>query len=147
MSLRLRAAAALSLVAACRNGAPPPPAAPAEFGVHVANAANDTVRTHFTVTVKGSLELGIRSLIVAVQPDRSLLLATPADLVVNKGDGSAVIAAADSGARLTVTPLLPADSAQATAQGAAVLLTRAPDVRHVTAKAVTPPTPKSRAVR
>ncbi len=115
---------------------PEPPRPPAEFGVHVASAANDSARARFTVTVKGSLELGIRSTIVAMEPDSSLLLATPADLVVNKGTGSAVITAADSGAELSVTPLDRADSAHATASGHAVGIARAGDSRHVTARAV-----------
>jgi len=121
------------LAAACL---PKPPKPPGEFGVHVASTRSDTARVHFTVHVKGTLELGIRSAIVAMQPDSSLLLATPADLVVNKGAGSAVVAAADSGVELSVTPLNHADSAAATARGHAVRIARVGDTRHMTAAPV-----------
>ncbi|HVB29910.1 MAG TPA: hypothetical protein VNE60_00120, partial [Gemmatimonadaceae bacterium] len=62
----------------------------------MANAANDSTRAKFFVAIKGSLQLGIRSMIVGMRPDSSLVLAAPADLVVNTGNGSAVITAADS---------------------------------------------------
>jgi hypothetical protein len=111
--------------------------------VHVTASGNDSARAKFTVVVKGTLELGIRSTIVAMEPDSSLLLATPADLVVNKGMGSAVIAAADSGVELTLRPLDRSDSAQATATGHAIRLARPDSSRHVTAVAVASPPPKS----
>lgn len=137
---RFAAALGALLLAACLPDTPHPPA---EFGVHVAAAGNDSARAKFTVVVKGSLELGIRSTIVAMEPDSSLLLATPADLVVNKGFGSAVIAAADSAVDLQITPLDHADSARATARGHAVRLTRADSARHVTVQAVASPPPTS----
>lgn len=115
---------AFALAAACRReppakpAAPPPPpvtapSAPA-LGVHVAAAAADTLHVRFTVTVHGSLQLGIRAPMFAMRPDSTLLLVTPADLLVNKGIGSAVIAAADSGVALAATPL---DSLSAPAAG------------------------------
>jgi len=135
---RRTAAPALGLVALC---ACTTPARPREIGVHVAGAANDSARMRFTVTVVGTLELGIRSTVMAMRPDKSLLLSTPADIVVNKGAGSAVIALADSGSALRVTPLDPADSAKATATARAVRLTRQENDRHLTAQAVPPNTP------
>ncbi len=130
--------AVLVLLAACR---PAPPKPPAEFGVHVASARNDSAPAHFTVHVSGTLQLAIRSRIVAMEPDSSLLLATPADLVVNEGLGSVVVTAADSGVVLAVTPLDRADSAHATVHAHAVRVTRLGDTRHVTASpAADPPT-------
>ncbi len=118
------------LLAACMPHAPIPPG---EFGVHVASAKSDTTRAPFTVQLTGHLQLGIRARIVAMRPDSSLLLSTPADLVVNEGLGTAVLTAADSAAVLVVTPLDPADSARATVRGHAVRVVRADDTRHVTA--------------
>ena len=132
-----RLALALACAAACAVGCrrqPPPP--PAEVGVHVANAANDSTRAKFFVAIKGSLQLGIRSMIVGMRPDSSLVLAAPADLVVNTGNGSAVITAADSGVELRITPLDRADSAQATVTAHAVRIERQGNARHVTAVAV-----------
>lgn len=117
----------------CRRQPPPPPA---EVGVHVANAANDTARAKFIVVVKGSLQLGIRSMIVGMRPDSSLVLAAPADLVVNTGNGWAEIAAADSGVELRVTPLDRTDSARATVTAHAVRFERQGNARHVTAVAM-----------
>jgi len=130
-----RAALACALLspAACL---PAPPKPPGEFGVHVASATSDTAHARFTVTVTGTLQLGIRSAIVAMQRDSSLLLATPADLVVSKGLGSVVITAADSGLQLAITPLDSADARTATARGHAVRMTRVGETRHVTAAAV-----------
>jgi hypothetical protein len=146
MPLRRSAAALLGalLATACL---PEPPRPPAEFGVHVSAAGNDSARAKFTVVVKGTLELGIRSTIVAMEPDSSLLLATPADLVVNKGMGSAVIVAADSGVELAIRPLDPADSARATARGHAIRLARVDSTRHVTAAPVAALPPKSESHR
>ena len=118
-------------LAACLSHAPRPPG---EFGVHVASARSDADHAHFTVHVDGTLQLGIRSRIVAMQRDSTLLLATPADLVVNKGLGSVVVAAADSGVVLAVTPLDRADSAAATVRAHAVRVARVGDTRHVTAR-------------
>ncbi|HEU4988212.1 MAG TPA: hypothetical protein VFT41_00355 [Gemmatimonadaceae bacterium] len=134
-------ALAACLAAACVSHPPKPPA---DFGVHVAGAGNDTARVHFTVHVTGTLQLGIRSRVMAMQRDSSLLLATPADLIVNTGTGSAVIASADSNASLTVTPLDRADSARATATGRAIRIARVDTTRHVTAApaAAVPQTPE-----
>lgn len=132
------ALAASALAAGCR---PEPPPLPPELGVHVANAANDTVRAKFYVEVKGSLQLGIRSMIVGMRPDSSLVLAAPADLVVNAGNGSAVITSADPVVELRVTPLDRADSAQATVTGHAVRIERQGNARHVAAVAIPIPVP------
>lgn len=120
----------LLLAAACR---PAPPKPPADFGVHVASARSDSAPVHFTVHVSGTLQLGIRARIVAMEPDKSLLLATPADLVVNKGLGSVVLTAADTGDILAVTPLDHTDSSRVTARAHAVRVSRIGDTRQVTA--------------
>ncbi|MHB1864351.1 MAG: hypothetical protein ACYCVL_15460 [Gemmatimonadaceae bacterium] len=131
LALALACAAACAVGAAgCRRQPPPPPA---EVGVHVANAANDSTRAKFFVAIKGSLQLGIRSMIMGMRPDSSLVLAAPADLVVNAGNGSALITAADPGVILRITPLDRADSAQATVTGRAVRIERQGNARHVTA--------------
>ncbi|HVA57836.1 MAG: hypothetical protein WBQ26_15815 [Gemmatimonadaceae bacterium] len=109
-----------------------------EFGVHVASAANAMASLRFKVTVTGSLELGIRAPFFAMQRDKSLILSTPADLLVNKGTGSAVIAAADSSAILTVMPLDSSDVGVASARGHAVRIERVGDTRHLTAAPVSP---------
>ncbi len=129
---------AFLVIAACR-GQPPRPAN--EFGVHVAAAGNAAARVRFTVTIKGSLEIDIHSGIVAIRPDSSLLLATPADLLVKQGAGSAVITAADSGRALVVTRLDSTDAAPA--RGHAVRVERTGDSRHLTVTTV-PQSPEVR---
>ncbi len=144
--------AALFSLAAChreppRSAPPSPPAAaaapvpaPAAIGVHVASAPDSTAHARFTVTVAGSLELGIRAPFFAMRPDRSLILSTPADLLVNKGAGSAVIAATDPGAVLVVTSLAGAGAgAAATARGHAVRIERAGAAGPLTAAPLSTP--------
>ncbi len=132
------------LLAACQSRSPKPSG---EFGVHVASALSDTASAHFTVHIDGTLQLGIRSRIVAMEPDSSLLLSTPADVVVNEGLGSVVVAAADSGVVLVVTPLDRADSAHATARAHAIRVARVGDTRHLTAMPDTDPPPSAEVPR
>lgn len=132
-SISCVAIAAALLLAGCL---PEPPKPPPEIGVHVASGADDSARIQFTVTVTGSLVLGVRSRQFGMRPDKSLLLSTPADVVVNKGAGSAVIVALDSSGRLAISPLDRADSATATARGRAVRITRVGNTQHLIAAAV-----------
>lgn len=118
---------ALLTVAGCRPGPP------SEFGVHVTRAGNDSARVAFQVTPVGTLELGVRAPSMAETPQKALLISTPADLIVNKGTGWALVAAVDSTDTLMVTPLNRADSAQATASGPAVRIARVQDTRHIVA--------------
>lgn len=104
----------------------------------MATAGNDTAHAKFKVTVTGTLEFGIRSRMFAMEPDSTLLLATPADLLVHKGTGTAVVTAADSGDVLVITSLDPADSARVRARGHAVLITRPDTTRRLTAVPVPP---------
>jgi hypothetical protein len=75
---------------------------PPEFGVSV--FADDTLPVVFTVELTGSLLMGARSDNPQMRPDKSLLLTTPAQLVVQKGEGSATITALKGGTML-VQPL------------------------------------------
>ena len=75
---------------------------PPEFGVSV--FADDTLPVIFTVELTGSLVMGARSDNPQMRPDKSLVLTTPAQLVVQKGEGSATITALKGGAIL-VQPL------------------------------------------
>ena len=133
---RLSYACGMVLLAACTT---PPPA---ELGVRVADAASDSGTVQFTVTVVDtSLSLGMRPASMAMRPDKSLVLTTPASIVVNRGAGSAVITAVTEGARIRVSPLDPADSATGMAVGRAVRITRRGTDRHIFAQPVPPPTP------
>lgn len=104
----------------------------------MATPGNDSAHAKFKIVMTGTLEFGIRSAMVAMEPDSTLLLATPADLVVHKGAGTAVITAADSGAVLVVTSLDRADSTRVRARGHAVLVTRPDTTRRLTAVPVIP---------
>jgi hypothetical protein len=66
--------------------------------------ADDTLPVIFTVELTGSLVMGARSDNPQMRPDKSLVLTTPAQLVVQKGEGSATITALKGGAVL-VQPL------------------------------------------
>ena len=61
-----------------------------ELGVDV--FSEDTVPAKFTVALTGTLVLGLRSQNFYVRPDKSVVLNTPASLVIEEGAGSATIA-------------------------------------------------------
>ncbi|MDE3053610.1 MAG: hypothetical protein KGJ70_06975, partial [Gemmatimonadota bacterium] len=139
--VRLLALPVALALAACRRqppaqsaaSAPPPPPLPAGFGVRVAAAAADTLHVRFTVTVRGTLRLGIQAPMFAMRPDSTLLLATPATLLVtNQGTGSAVIAAADSGVELVATPVDTATTAATAVRGRVVSFARPDTTRRLT---------------
>jgi hypothetical protein len=112
-----------------------------QLGVHVADAGDDSARAEFTIAVEGSMVLGIRSSVLAMQPDKSLILSTPADVLVNSGTGSAVITVKPGGPALRVTNLDPGDTAGTAVVARRVRLTHHGPARHVTVAPVTPPTP------
>jgi hypothetical protein len=128
--------AAAVVLAACT------PAPPAEIGVRVADAANDTGTVQFTVTVADTaLSLGLRPASMGMRRDKTLVLSTPATIVVNRGAGSALIGVVTPGAKVRVTSLEPADSLTGTAVATAVRISREGAARQVSVKAEPPPTP------
>jgi hypothetical protein len=100
--------------------------------VHVVSAANASANTRFSVTVKGGLQLSIRAPMFAMRPDSTLLLATPADLIVNKGTGSAIIVSADSNVALVATQLDTLAAPPGAVRGHVILLARPDTTRRVT---------------
>lgn len=114
---------AVAMASAC-NERPP------EFGVSV--FASDTLPVVFTVSLTGPLVMGLRSQNFQMRPDKSLLMATPAELIIQSGDGTALITSL-SGGRLVVQPLgVNPDSADtSSAEGLAVKLLRTGEQRSV----------------
>jgi hypothetical protein len=135
----LVAITAVSSLAACEGRKP-------EYGVAV--FSTDTMPVVFTLTVTGNLALSMRSDGFQTQPDKSLLLTTPAQLTVARSDGTARIQTV-RGAGLAVQPIgFPPDSADTTTvEGRVVVLTAPPLRRIVTLKAEAPenksPAPKA----
>ena len=127
--LQLLATSALSM-AACFDR-------PAEYGVSV--FSTDTLPVVFTLTLTGSLALGMRSDGFKMRPDKSLVLTTPAELIWSRGDGTARIATVRGG-RLAVQPLGVTDSTAdtTTVEGYVVMLVKPPDRRLVKLSAEKP---------
>jgi hypothetical protein len=113
-----------ALTAACQERLP-------EFGADV--FASDTLPVSFTMSLTGSLAIGIRAEGFRMQPDKSLIVSAPAQLIVQRGEGTATITSL-SGGRLAVQPLgLPPGSPDSlAAEGRVVTLTRAGEERRVT---------------
>ena len=103
---------------------------PQEFGVSVFSA--DTMPVTFTLYVQGSLVMGLRSQGFKMRPDKSLIMITPAQLIVQKGEGSASIQSV-SGGRIVVQPLgVSPDSADtSSAEGLSIGLVRTGEHRSV----------------
>jgi hypothetical protein len=104
---------------------------PAEYGVSV--FSTDTLPVTFTVTLTGSLALGLRSENFRMLKDKSLVLSTPAEMVVQRGDGTARIVST-KGQSLAVQPLgIGSDSSAdtVTVVGPIVMLVKPPDRRVV----------------
>ncbi len=109
---------------------------PVEYGVSV--FSTDTIPVEFTVTVTGSLGLGLRADGFQMRPDKSLVLATPAQMLVSSGDGTARIESIKGG-RLAVQPLgLDSGADTNTVEGQVVMLTKPPEKRVVTLKTEKP---------
>ncbi len=127
---------AIALAAAgCRRQPPakPTPPPPPGFGVHVAAAGGDSLHVRFTVTVTGTLKLGIQAPMFAERPDHTLLLAAPANLkVTNAGTGSVIISAADSGVELVATPLDTATTPYVAVRGHVVRFERPDSTQRLT---------------
>ncbi len=94
--------------------------------------AGDTVAATFILTITGTLTMGLRAEDYRVRPDSSLELKTPAELIVQGGDGSALIEMV-MGGRLSVKPLgiHPDSGDTAAVEGVAVRLVRPADRRVV----------------
>lgn len=103
---------------------------PPEFGVSV--FAADTLPVVFTVSLSGPLVMGLRSQSFQMRPDKSLMMSTPAELIIQSGDGTALITSL-SGGRLVVQPLgVNPDSADtSSAVGLSVKLLRTGEQRSV----------------
>jgi hypothetical protein len=83
---------------------------PHELGVEV--FSTDTVPAQFMVSVTGNLEIGLRSESFSMRPDKSLVLMTPASLVIQKGEGTATLTSFTDAQRIAVKPIgTPPDSA------------------------------------
>lgn len=108
---------ALLMLTACTS-------APTRVGVEV--FAEDTLPVLFTVTMLGPLEIGVEADRSWIQPDKSLLFQTPATLIVQAGEGSALISPVKGDQRIAVQPLgVSPDSAErAAVVGNAVKITR-----------------------
>lgn len=120
---RLHAVLNLSLVAVASVATAACNERPPEFGVSVFSA--DTVPVAFTVSVSGTLLMGLRSEHFQMRPDSSLMMSTPAEIIVQRGDGSAIISSL-SRRWIVVQPLgVHPDSSDTTAvDGLAVKVTR-----------------------
>jgi len=92
---------------------------PPEFGVSV--FSNDTSQVEFRMEVTGRLVLGLRAEQFLPQPDSSLNLVTPAELVVQQGGGRVIVRSVRGGA-MVIQPLgIRLDSLTAPADTAAVI--------------------------
>ena len=104
--------------------------APPEFGVSV--FANDTTPVQFAMDVTGTLVMGIRANGFDPGPNKTLFMTTPAQLLVQKGEGTATITSLKGGA-LLVQPLgvKPDSGDTSSAQGLVVKLARTGTARSV----------------
>ncbi|HJQ19202.1 MAG TPA: hypothetical protein VJ867_02565 [Gemmatimonadaceae bacterium] len=81
-----------------------------EVGVDV--FSTDTLPARFVVNVTGTLAIGLRANNFYMRKDKSLVLETPASLIIQKGAGTATISTLDSMRRVAVQPTgVPPDSA------------------------------------
>lgn len=121
--LLLCAAVCAAVLTACEQRPP-------SFGVSV--FADDTVTVAFTVSVTGTLVMGLRSDVFQMRPDKSLLMTTPAELIIQRGEGTALIESLRGG-RLAVQPLgVNPDSADTlSAEGHVIKLVRTGEARAV----------------
>jgi hypothetical protein len=74
-----------------------------EVGVDV--FSDDTLPTRFTVTLSGTLVMGLRSQSFYMRKDKSLVLITPGSLVIQEGQGIATIESLDGSRRIAVDPI------------------------------------------
>ena len=111
-----------------------------EFGVDVFSI--DTLPAKIYMNVTGSLQMGLRADNYFTTSDQSLILLTPASLIVQKGEGSAEILSMDTTQVLAVQPMGPGvspDSAEKVGvTGRVIRLTRMGDERSVRLEVVKP---------
>ena len=101
-----------------------------EVGVDV--FANDTIPVKFVVTLTGSLAMALRANNFYLRPDKSLVLETPASLIVRTGEGTAMVASFDSTKKIAIAPIGTApDSADAAVVGTVVKVTRVGEEKRV----------------
>jgi len=119
-----RALPALLLLVACRSGSGD------ELGVDV--FSNDTTPALFVVSLTGTLSVGMRGAKVYMRQDRSLVVETPGSLVIQGGEGTALISAFDTTRRIAVTPIgSPPESSATAVVGRAVRMRRNGEERRI----------------
>ena len=103
-----------------------------EVGVDVFSA--DTAPARLGIVVSGTLEIGLRADQMYTAPDRSIVLQTPATLVIQRGEGAATVSSLDTLRRIVVQPTgIALDSADVLGvTGIAVTFTRKKSERRVT---------------
>jgi hypothetical protein len=107
------------------------PERPPEFGVDV--FSTDTIPAKISMTLTGTLQMGLRADQFYTTPTKALILETPASLIIQRGAGAAIIASLDTSQRIAVQPIgASPDSADALgAVGTVVRLTRVGEERRV----------------
>jgi len=116
----------LILLAAC---VPEPPRR--EFGVDV--FSNDTIPAKFIVSLGGNLSFAVRSNGLYMQRDKSLVIETPASLILQSGAGTGTITSYDTSRRVVVTPMNTSpDSTDAAVVGTVIKVTRVREEKRVT---------------
>jgi hypothetical protein len=103
---------------------------PEEFGVSV--FANDTLPVRFEMEMLGGLEIGIRASGFTPGRNRTLIMTTPAQLLVQRGEGTAIIRSLAGGAMIVQPIGIKPDSGDtSSALGTEVKLVRAGTQRSV----------------
>ena len=110
------------------------PEPPGEIGVRVSTATGMPGR--FRMKVDGGLIIGMRAPQFAMQKDKSLVLATPAELVVQRGEGDAMISAIDGWPSLVIVGLDSTHSPRPRAEGRLIRFAHTERVGHITLTAV-----------
>lgn len=123
--MRLVPALAIALACACSKNEE-------EFGVDVFSV--DTIPARLYMHLTGTLQMGLRADSFYTTADKSLILGTPASLIIQKGAGTATIMSLDTTQRIAAQPLgVSPDSAEKVgAVGTVVRLTRVGGERRVT---------------
>ena len=103
-----------------------------EVGVDV--FSNDTLPARFIVNVTGTLAIALRSNNFYMRRDKSLVLETPASLIIQKGEGTATIIPLDTTRPVAVQPIgTPLDSVDVVGLiGRSVRMTRRGEEKTVT---------------
>ena len=109
-----------------------------EFGVDV--FSTDTIPARIYMELTGTLQMGLRADNYYTTADKSLILLTPASLIVQKGAGTATIFSIDSTQVLAVQPMgVSPDSAERVGvTGRVVKVTRQGEEKTVALEVVRP---------